>query len=231
MRTFTSAILQLVLAAVVGGAPALAQVTSPRPSADAAPRIDALAIHPAMAARFVCAEHPYGQEDHAGDALGQDCTVVRDTAGPTGRFPAFYSGSGSRNADWFSWNEPLLAPFSGIVKAIHLNPSTNDPGVRGSGMASVILFERIGAADERPIQVGYVHVQDVRVAVGDTVAAGQVVARIGNNGISDHPHVHIGAVRGDLGKLMSGAARPEDVEALQVRFDLVALGRLRGYVR
>jgi septal ring factor EnvC (AmiA/AmiB activator) len=54
-------------------------------------------------------------------------------------------------------------------------------------MASFIMFERINAGDVRPIQVGYVHVQDIRVEVGDTVTAGQVVARIGNNGISDYP--------------------------------------------
>lgn len=195
-----------------------------------AAKIDAVTIHPAVASPFMCSEHPLGQEDHAGDALGQDCTVVRDVNGPNKRFPAFYSGDGTRNEDWFSWNEPLLAPFDAVVRIVHTNAVTNEPGVRGAGMASVILFQRIGAQDEIPVQVGYVHVQGVLVAIGDTVKAGQVVARIGNNGISDHPHVHIGAVRGDLMKLMSGTGKPDDVEPLQIRFDLAALGRLRGYL-
>lgn len=214
-----------------GVAPIPAQPSArPQEVAPGAP-IDAVVIHPPVAAKIKCSEHPLGQEDHAGDALAQDCSVVRYIGGPGGNFPSFYSGEGLRNEDWFSWNEPLLAPFDGVVRAVHINPVTNEPGARGTGMASVILFERIDAGDEHPIQVGYVHVEDVRVEVGDTVTAGQMVARIGNNGISDYPHVHIGAVRGNLLDLMSGAGAPEDVQPLQVRFDLAAMGRLRGYVQ
>lgn len=193
--------------------------------------IDDVVIHPPVAARIKCSEHPLGQEDHAGDALAQDCGIVRDAGGASGNFPSFYSGEGLRNEDWFSWNEPLLAPFDGVVRAVHINPATNEPGARGGGMASVILFERVNAGDDPPIQVGYVHVQDIRVELGDTVTAGQLVARIGNNGISDYPHVHIGAVRGDLVALMGGVGAPEDVRPLQIRFDLAAMGRLRGYLQ
>jgi hypothetical protein len=45
------------------------------------------------------------------------------------------------------------------------------------------------------------------------IEGGEMVARIGNNGMARHPHVHIGAWRAET--------------PLQVRFDLVALGRLR----
>ena len=48
--------------------------------------------------------------------------------------------------------------------------------------------------------------------------AGDPVARIGNNGSSFHPHVHVGAFRGDM---MS-----EDAVPLQVRMDLAAMGRV-----
>lgn len=194
------------------------------------PGIDAVVIHPPIAAAFQCSEHPLGQEDHAGDALASDCRVVRNDGGPFGNFPRFHSGDGTRNEDWFSWNEPLLAPFDGVVKAIHRNPITNRPGTRGPDPSSFVLFERLGDSPAAPIQVGYVHVQDIQVAVGDTVRVGQTVARIGNNGNSRAPHVHIGAMRGDLAKLMSGEVPPEEVVPLQVRFDLAAMGRLRGYV-
>ncbi len=215
----------LALHLVCGVPPMPAQGVAPEPS------IEAVVIHPPVAAKVMCSEHPLGQEDHAGDALAQDCSVVRDTGGPGGNFPGFYSGEGLRNEDWFSWNEPLLAPFDGVVRAVHVNPVTNLPGARGDAMASVILFERFDADDGCPIQVGYVHLQDVRVEVGDTVSAGQMVARIGNNGISDYPHVHIGAVRGNLLDLMHGVGAPEDVVPLQIRFDLAAMGRLHGYVQ
>jgi hypothetical protein len=225
--TAIPAVLALYLGCGVPPGPAQ---PSARPQQFApAPYIDAIVIHPPVAPKIKCSEHPLGMEDHAGDALAQDCIVVRYIGGPRGNFPSFYAGEGLRNEDWFSWNEPLLAPFDGIVRSVHVNPVTNEPGTRGGGMASLVLFERIDAGDDHPIQVGYVHVQDVRVEVGDTVVAGQVVARIGNNGISDYPHVHIGAVRGDILDLMSGAGAPEDVQPLQIRFDLAAMGRLRGY--
>ena len=193
--------------------------------------IEAVVIHPPVAVEFQCSEHPLGQEDHAGDALAADCRVVRNDGGASANFPRFYSGDGTRNEDWFSWNEPLLAPFDGVVKLILRNSVTNQPGTRGPDPSSAILFQRLGDPSTAPVQVGYVHVQDVRVEIGDTVQVGEVVARIGNNGNSRAPHVHIGALRGDLTKLMSGEVSAEDVVPLQVRFDLAAMGRLRGYTR
>ncbi|MCY7380458.1 MAG: M23 family metallopeptidase [Gemmatimonadaceae bacterium] len=80
------------------------------------------------------------------------------------------------------------------------------------------------------MQVGYVHVQDIQVKVGDTVRAGQFVARIGNSGNAMFPHVHVGALRGDLVRVLNGEVPDRALVALQVRFDLAAMGRLRGYV-
>ena len=218
------------LAVSLGLAPPLAAQATTLPPAQGEAEIESLVIHPPTAAALLCLEHPLGQEDHAGDALASDCYVVRRDDGPFGNFPRFYSGDGTRNDDWYSWNEPLLAPFDGVVKAILPNPGTNEPGVRGPGPASAILFERSEGEAGEPIQVGYVHVRDVLVQVGDLVEVGQPVARIGNNGISSFPHLHVGAMRGDLLKAMNGEIPVGDVVPLQVRFDLAAMGRLQGYI-
>lgn len=193
--------------------------------------IDAVVIHPPVAADFTCREHALGSEDHAGDALGADCRVYRSDGGPFGNFPRFHTGDGTRNEDWFSWNEPVLAPFDGVVRLILPNPVTNQPGARGPDPANSILFQRLGESADAPVQVGYAHVQDIRVHVGDTVRAGEVVARIGNSGNSTSPHLHIGAMRGDLVKVFNAETPAEDPVPLQVRFDLEAMGRLRGYLR
>ncbi|OME92288.1 M23 family metallopeptidase [Paenibacillus lautus] len=60
------------------------------------------------------------------------------------------------------------------------------------------------------VRVYYAHVMDIIVCEGDKVKAGDVIARVGNNGYARHPHIHIGAWN--------------DEGPLQIRFDLKAMG-------
>ena len=193
---------------------------APTPIAVQSDTIEAISIHPPVAALFQCSEHPLGAEDHVPDALGADCVVVRRDGGPDGNLLSLYAGDGTRNEDWHSWREPLLAPFDGVVIGVQINPETTLPGVMGSGRSSAIGFQLLVDGAPTDIHVVYVHVREVTVSQGDTVRAGDPVARIGNNGWSFHPHVHVGAFRGEL---MSDDAVP-----LQVRMDLAAMGRVRG---
>lgn len=185
--------------------------------------IEAAVIHPPMATRFQCSEHPLGAEDHVADALGSDCVVFRREGGPNGTLNVQFTGDGTRNDDWFSWREPVLAPFDGVVLVVQANPETTSPGRFGPGRSSAILFREGFDEDPDAVQVADVHVRELTVAVGDTVRAGEHVARIGNNGNSYNPHLHIGAFRGEL--------YSDDAVALQVRMDLAAMGRLRGLIR
>jgi peptidase M23-like protein len=157
--------------------------------------------------------------------------VYRHDGGPLHNFNRFYAGDGTRNEDWFGWNEPLLAPFDGVVRLILRNEVTNRPGTRGPDPAASILFQRLGDPPDAPVQVGYVHVQDIQVKAGDTVHAGQVVARLGNSGNALFPHLHVGGLRGDLVRALKNEIPQRDLVPLQVRFDLAAMGRIRGYVR
>lgn len=210
-----------VLAGLFGAAAGLMGLV---PGAGAqSPEIEAATIHPPFAARFQCSEHALGDVDHVADALGADCVVFRREGGPDGNLNVQFSGDGTRNEDWFGWREPVLAPFDGVVLIVHINPVTTTPGQFGPGRSSAILFRQGDADDAGAVQVAYVHVREVVVEEGDTVRAGQVVARVGNNGNSLNPHLHIGAFRGEL---YSDEAVP-----LQVRMDLAAMGRLRGLVR
>tara|TARA_R100000656_G_C3957715_1_gene129462 strand:+ start:4301 stop:4534 length:234 start_codon:yes stop_codon:yes gene_type:complete len=57
------------------------------------------------------------------------------------------------------------------------------------------------------------HLQQLKVAEGDSVQAGQVVGLVGNNGQSWHPHIHIGAWKNE--------------KPLQIRFDQEAMAKSR----
>ncbi|HEX5501531.1 MAG TPA: M23 family metallopeptidase [Thermomicrobiales bacterium] len=166
--------------------------------------IEAVTIHPVF--RHACAsvEHAEGELRSRGDALGRDCWVVRFVGG----WYRPYEGDGTRNEDWYCWRAAVLAPFDGVVESTHVNPVTNQPGHHPGGRASSITFRRADG-----VRVLYAHVDQIAVRPGETVVAGQPVARVGNNGTSRHPHLHVGAWRDD---------RP-----LQIRFDLRALGRLQ----
>ena len=211
IRTITPAAILAALTHPLASAPAAAQSDNTM--------IEAVTVHPPVAARFQCSEHALGAEDHVPDALAADCVVVRRSGGPDDNLLSLYSGDGTRNEDWHSWREPLLAPFDGVVIGSQINPETTVPGVRGQGRSSAILFRQLTDGELTDVRVVYVHVREVFVSQGDTVRAGDPVARIGNNGSSFHPHVHVGAFRGDM---MS-----EDAVPLQVRMDLEAMGRIR----
>ena len=64
--------------------------------------IEAITIHPPVAAPFQCSEHPVGAEDHVPDALAADCVVLRRDGGPNGSLLSLYTGDGTLN-----WTQPL----------------------------------------------------------------------------------------------------------------------------
>jgi hypothetical protein len=170
---------------------------------DAAERpaeIDAVTVHPVHARPFVCLEHGDGQFRRLGDALGTDCLIPAFAGGAAGVLPVFYRGEGRDNADFIGWDAEVLAPITGVVESVRVNPVVNRPGVYGRGRASAVVVRR---ADGVRVAVG--HVQGVVVRVGDRVRAGQVLAHVGNNGYGRMPHTHLGAWRGR--------------EPLQIRFD------------
>ncbi|QYR21271.1 M23 family metallopeptidase [Paenibacillus sp. sptzw28] len=159
-------------------------------------------IHPIFNHAYSCSEHPEGQLATLGDALGVDCVIHKFVDG----WMRTYKGNGLNNEDWYVWGADVLAPFDGIVEEVYINNNINNPGNVNPSRASMILFS---TADG--IKVCYAHVMDVCVGIGDHVKAGQVVAKVGNNGYSRHPHIHIGAWEGDT--------------PLQIRFDLQAMGK------
>ena len=149
-------------------------------------------LHPPVDAAFSCTEHFSGQFKSVGDALGTDCVVTRLDEVDGRLWSRAYRGEGHENSDWFGWETELLAPCQCLIEKVHINPVVNSPGIMGSGRASSIVFLRVDG-----VRVLYAHVRDLQVKEGDKVEEGSVVARIGNNGFSRSPHVHVGAWKGE----------------------------------
>ena len=174
------------LICLLNAVPAFAQGRAVTPEV-----IETVTIHRIFNEYFSCGDHYNGELEYLGDALGTDCVIQAGLEGDTGFVTAFCN-DGARNEDWYGWNAEVLAPFDGTVVAVNVNPVVNQPGHLGRPPASIILFERADG-----VRVLFAHVQDLQVARGDTVRAGQVVARVGNNGYGRNPHIHIGAWKGD----------------------------------
>ena len=164
-------------------------------------------LGPIYKERHFCSEHTAVSWD-LGDSLATDCIVVSDFGHG---FPKFYRTDGKNNEDWYGWHAEVLAPIDGKVVGTIVNPVENTPGTFGKGQASAIQI--LTAQNQLVILV---HVTNIRVKAGDTVKMGQVVAQVGNSGIADAPHTHVGAY--DMATAL----------ALQIRWDLVEQARLSG---
>lgn len=171
--------------------------------------IAAILIHPPFSQTYSCSEHWDGQFQYPGDALGADCTIAKLVEEDGRKWMRPYRGDGRKNENWFGWGAAVLAPCNCRVIDVHINSVTNHPGVLGRPPASSVTFERPDG-----IRIMLAHIAEPEVTVGEQVASGQVIAKVGNNGYSRQPHVHIGAWRGK--------------EAFQLRFDQTQMGANAG---
>jgi hypothetical protein len=151
-------------------------------------------------------EHTYRPVLGLGDQLARDFSVARvDDDG----IPRTYrrGTGGTDNEDWFAWRRAVLAPFDGTVTRTQSPESTNEPGtMNGDAQPGGVFFE-----NDEGVTVLYGHVREITVEEGQRVEAGDVVAKVGNNGNSRAPHVHVGAWTGET--------------PLQIQVDLYAAER------
>jgi murein DD-endopeptidase MepM/ murein hydrolase activator NlpD len=157
--------------------------------------------------RHFCSEHTAAAWN-LGDSLGADC-IISSAWG--GGYPKFYRTDGKKNEDWYGWHADVLAPIDGKVVGTFVNNVENTPGTFGKGQASAIQL--LTSQDQIVILV---HVTNIRVVIGEAVKQGQVIAQVGNSGIADAPHTHVGAY--DVGSSLP----------LQIRWDLGEQAKLVG---
>jgi len=169
--------------------------------------ISSVLAEPIFGQPYSCTEHWEGNLKGLGDELGTDCWI-QELAEVHGRtWMRSYIGKGERNQDWYGWHKEVLSPCTCEVVKINENPTTNRPGVFGKPPASFIALKR-----DDGVFFLLAHAVEIQVKPADKVQSGQVIARVGNNGYSRQPHIHIGAWKGS--------------EPLQVKFNQAAMGKL-----
>jgi murein DD-endopeptidase MepM/ murein hydrolase activator NlpD len=208
VRSIWTISASLLAAALATAAPAT-QPTIPPKAAQVTGAIEQVSLGPVFADRYLCVEHALELE-YPGDALGTDCVLSGGVEIGVNGFLKLYRTDGKANADWYGWHANVLAPFDGTVIDVSHEGPENVPGVLGSSPAGAIRFK-----NAEGIIVTYAHVAEIAVKPGDRVATGQIVAKLGNNGQTRAPGIHIGAYR------------EADTMPLQIRWDLRAMAKAR----
>ncbi len=122
----------------------------------------------------------------------------------------FYEGDGKVNAQYSSFGVPVLAVAAGTVVARHdgidesmpFQPATTLRKPEDFGGNYLLIRQAEGA------YAFYAHLEkgSVAVAVGQRVAAGAVIGRLGNSGNSTNPHLHFGLL--DRPDFLTGYSLP-----------------------
>ena len=153
---------------------------------------EAVLAHPPFKSFYSCAEHGAGQLPALGDDRGTDCFVQKLVESGGRTWLRAHAGDGLNNEDWFGWNQSVLSPCDCTVLKRQENPTTNVPGILGAPPAAYLVLKRADG-----IHFMIAHVQAVSVREGQRVKYGQELAKVGNNGYSRQPHIHIGAWKGE----------------------------------
>jgi murein DD-endopeptidase MepM/ murein hydrolase activator NlpD len=124
-----------------------------------------------------------GKFTHKGDWRHAWDFEVMDDDGLT------YSGDGSSRDDYYAYSKPVIAPADGYVEEVVDEVEENDIGnvdLEHNWGNTIILRH----ADQLYTKLSHLKKGSFKVAAGDTVKKGQVIALCGNSGRSPVPHIH-----------------------------------------
>src|SRR5690625_4485468 len=130
--------------------------------------IDSVNIYPVFKQAFVTSEHPEGELQHLGDALGRDFIAIKFVDG----FPRTFVNDGKRNEDWFGYMLDVHAPCDALVESVNIVETENKPGTHTNAPGSSVTF-----LCENDIRISYGHLTKINVKPKDKVVKGQPFAK------------------------------------------------------
>ncbi len=120
-----------------------------------------------------------------------------------------FNGSFSHNHDGSRYAVDIAMPEGSIVCAVRSGTvmevefGNYQGGVDAEEFGSKANFVRILHEDGTIATYAHLQLETVRVEIGETVEAGQIIARSGNTGFSTGPHLHLVIHKNDGFKLVS----------------------------
>jgi hypothetical protein len=100
-----------------------------------------------------------------------------------------HGGAGKTNAQYYCFGLPILAPGAGTVAAVVDSLPDNDPGSRDPvhPFGNHVIIDH---GDGEFSVLGHLQRGSIRVALGQTLAAGDTLGTCGNSGNTSEPHLH-----------------------------------------
>lgn len=140
-------------------------------------------------------EHPAAKE------LGLKQNFMRYSLDINPTDPGFnaFRGTGAKNEDWYAWGQPLYATGDGTIidavdaRADNIRGGENffkSESLKAAPMNFYGNYVLIDHGNGEYSLLGHLQKASLAVKIGDKVTRGQAVARIGNSGSSNNPHVH-----------------------------------------
>jgi hypothetical protein len=106
-----------------------------------------------------------------------------------------YDGNGSQNEQYYAFGADILAVADATVVVVQDGEPEQVPNVKMVPQKSSEVAGNLVVLELQPnVFAAYAHLQpgSITVKVGDKVAVGQHLARLGNSGNSSGPHLHFG---------------------------------------
>ncbi len=140
------------------------------------------------------------------------------------------TGDGKQVSDYFSWDQPVLAPCDGeAIAAIDEFPDNKIGETDKAHPAGNHVV--IKTADGKFVFVAHLRSHSMKVKTGDRVKAGQQLGNCGNSGNTTAPHVHLHVQ--DTADLKAGMGQNIEFTGIDVdlsgkHFDNVTWPLIRG---
>src|SRR5690606_44481 len=100
-----------------------------------------------------------------------------------------FSGDGTREADYFCWGKPVLAPARAKVVAVERLLADNPPGIMdAANPAGNHVILDLGNGEFALL--AHLKANSITVESGDEVRQGQRIGSCGNSGNTSEPHLH-----------------------------------------